>query len=66
MATQPKKRQPRRGGASRPGLFSGLLGSREIEKRVDDLLNKISKNGLNSLTPEERSFLQEASKRYRR
>lgn len=36
MATQPKKRQPRRGGASRPGLFSGLLGSREIEKRVDE------------------------------
>ncbi len=37
-----------------------------VERRVDDLLNKISKNGIASLSDEEREFLKDASRRYRR
>ena len=34
--------------------------------RVDDLLRKISETGLDSLTPEEKAFLEEASLKYKR
>lgn len=36
-----------------------------IDGRVDELLRKISRGGLTSLGPEERRFLDEASRRYR-
>lgn len=37
----------------------------DLRRRVDDLLDKVSRTGLNSLTPEEREFLQNASRHYR-
>ncbi len=43
------------------GEFHGMDG---VEKRVDELLNKISKHGLTSLSDEERAFLREASRKY--
>ena len=36
------------------------------EQRLDELLDKVHKNGMDSLTDEERRFLQQASSRYRR
>lgn len=41
------------------------LGEDEVRARVDALLEKVAARGIGSLTPSERSFLQEASKRYR-
>jgi membrane associated rhomboid family serine protease len=38
----------------------------ETARRVDDLLRKISESGMDSLTPEEKAFLEEASLKYRR
>lgn len=37
----------------------------EVRRRVDVLLDKISRHGLSSLTDEERDFLRNASKQYR-
>lgn len=38
----------------------------ELEARVDDLLRKINAEGLQSLSPEEKAFLEKASARYKR
>jgi membrane associated rhomboid family serine protease len=35
-----------------------------VDRRVDELLNKISRGGLGSLTDDERKFLKDASRRY--
>ena len=39
--------------------------AKRLNARVDELLAKISREGISSLTDEERRFLQEASQRYR-
>lgn len=38
----------------------------EIKNRVDELLDKVNREGMKSLTRKERGFLKSASKRYRR
>jgi hypothetical protein len=61
----------------RPGLLKKWAAKRQeqrlrrekaewdrIQRRVDDLLAKVSEHGLHSLTDAERKFLREASKRY--
>lgn len=61
-------RKPSRSGASSRGEPGKLLSSQrpgDEQERVDRLLDKISKDGIGSLTPEERDFLDRASKRYR-
>ena len=40
------------------------LTTGRLQKRVDELLEKISRSGEASLTEEERKFLAEASRRY--
>jgi len=63
----------------RPGPIRRFLESRserqqarvaaeeeEMKQRVDDLLGKVSQVGMDGLTEEERSFLQEASDRYKK
>jgi membrane associated rhomboid family serine protease len=37
----------------------------DIKLKVDDILEKISKDGMGSLTPKEKKFLEKSSKRYR-
>ena len=41
-----------------------IFEQRRARERVDDLLEKINKHGINSLTDEEKDFLEEASRRY--
>lgn len=38
----------------------------QTASRVDAILEKISKEGMNALTPEEKSFLEESSRKYKR
>jgi membrane associated rhomboid family serine protease len=51
-----------RGSSSRPGNGSGQ--SRRDAERVDEILEKISKEGLQSLTPEEQDILRRASRKH--
>jgi len=37
----------------------------ETDRRLDELLDKVHQHGMNSLTPDERRFLEQASSRYR-
>lgn len=48
-------------GAPRPGNGSGT--PRREASRVDEILEKISKEGLQSLTPEEQDILRRASRK---
>lgn len=54
-------REGRTGRSAQPGPVAP-----EIARRVDDLLSKISREGMAGLTEEERRFLDDASRRYRR
>jgi Zn-dependent protease len=42
------------------------LEARELDLKVDEVLGKVSREGIGSLTPEERAILQRASERSRR
>jgi len=57
----------RRGTAPAPGPRPEVRarGDSEVDARVDELLRKISRDGITSLTEEEREFLKGASNRYR-
>jgi len=66
----PSFKLPRRaakGGSSTPGYKPAepLQRSDVESKRVDALLEKISRDGIASLSDDERTFLNEASRRYR-
>src|SRR5438874_2535403 len=52
---------PREGAAA----GKGATDEAEVERRVDALLGKINREGLASLTDEERQFLKRASRRFR-
>ena len=39
--------------------------NRDMERKVDEILSKVSREGMNSLTPEEKELLKGASKRYK-
>lgn len=41
------------------------LDEKDLRGQVDALLDKVARDGIGSLTPRERAFLEEASKRYR-
>ncbi len=69
--------QSQDGGAKRPGFIARWRERRrrrrerrerevaiDRRKRVDDLLDKINAEGIHSLTPAERRFLEDASKDY--
>jgi hypothetical protein len=49
-------------GKSRGGNGSGGVGGKDLQ-RVDEILEKISREGLKSLTPEEQDILRRASKK---
>ena len=55
---------PRAGQPGRP--LSPRPGSDPVATEVDRVLDKISAKGIGSLTPEERRFLDEVSKRKQR
>lgn len=56
---------PRRGGGTdRSGGGNGGGAKRQDLRRVDEILEKISREGLKSLTPEEQDILRRASKRH--
>ena len=65
------KKSPQRPEASHP--FPDLTPTRpssppvdpDVRRRVDALLDKISREGLTGLTDEERDFLRDASGKYR-
>jgi len=74
LSFNPKPEPPRE-----PGLWArwkkrramrrrekGVQDEVEVRKRVDFLLDKISREGMNALTEKERAFLTEASKRFQR
>jgi hypothetical protein len=52
--------------------FAGRASARkrereeDVNRRVDELLEKISRSGMDSLTPSEKRFLTRASKRLRK
>jgi membrane associated rhomboid family serine protease len=48
-----------------PGARRGNSGEVELLNELDRVLDKISTQGMNSLSPEERRLLDEASRRYR-
>ena len=58
--TQRGRRQPRRRPAVRPSIPRKRSGSRPDEPDIDDVLAKISRSGLDSLTEDERRRLEAA------
>ncbi len=71
-SSQPRAPEPRRKGAFRGWLrgrrkrpFESAQPSSEERERVDALLAKIQREGMPSLTREERKFLDRVSRRYR-
>ncbi|HEY2805203.1 MAG TPA: rhomboid family intramembrane serine protease [Gemmatimonadales bacterium] len=77
-AMRPTERSPAVLGASRPGASDGIhqadyaspipprpTPDATVKAEVDRVLDKISQRGMHSLTPEERRFLDEMSKRFR-
>jgi len=56
---------PRVPDAPPPRDAGGFVDDAEVRRRVDQLLDKISRQGLASLTDEEREFLKDASRKYR-
>ena len=67
----PREPVAQRHGSARAsaGAARRASGRRQVDaatsQRVDELLSKISREGMNSLTDEERRFLQESSQKYR-
>ncbi len=67
LSRRPKRRRRRSSSSSNSGAASRSDQLKpEDNARLDHLLEKVSRGGLDSLTPEERDFMIEMSRRYRR